>query len=124
MALVELAHGFSACFGVGCYDGLIGPGAGTFLILCFSGIMGLDLLTAGGCAKVSNMASNLGSVIVYLLNGEVMLILAVPAAICSIAGSYLGSRFAIKGGSKRIRSVMFLVLILLFAKMLYDYFWG
>jgi len=111
-------------FFVGCYDGLIGPGAGTFLILCFSGIMGLDLLTAGGCAKVSNMASNLGSVIVFLRSGDVMVTLAVPAAICSIVGSYLGSRFAIKGGSKRIRSVMFLVLILLFVKMIYDYFWG
>ena len=44
-----------------------------------------------------------------------------PAALCSIAGGYLGARFAIKGGSKRIRKVMFLVLALLFAKIIYDY---
>lgn len=106
---------------IGCYDGLLGPGTGTFMILCFSGILGLDLLVSGGCAKVSNMASNLASAAVYLLNGKAMYALVIPAALCSIAGGYFGSQFAIKGGSKRIRKVMFLVLILLFVKMIYDY---
>ena len=50
-----------------------------------------------------------------------MFSLLVPAALCSIAGGYLGTKFAIKGGSKRIRKVMFVVLALLFAKMIYDY---
>lgn len=106
---------------IGCYDGLIGPGTGTFLILCFSGIMGLDLLVSGGCAKVSNMASNIASGIVFLFNGKAMYSLLLPAAIFSILGSYFGSKFAIKGGSKRIRSVMFVVLGMLFIKMIYDY---
>lgn len=108
-------------FVIGCYDGLIGPGTGTFLILCFSGILGLDLLVSGGCAKVSNMASNIASGIVFLFNGKAMYSLLLPAAVFSIAGSYFGSKFAIKGGSKRIRSVMFVVLGMLFVKMIYDY---
>ena len=107
---------------IGCYDGLIGPGTGTFLIICFSGILGLDLLVSGGCAKVSNLASNLASGVVYLFNGKAMYSILLPAALCSILGGWLGSRFAIKGGSKRIKKVMFLVLGLLFAKMIYDYF--
>lgn len=107
---------------IGCYDGLIGPGTGTFLILCFSGILGLDLLVSGGCAKVSNMASNIASGIVFLFNGKAMYSLLLPAAVFSILGSYFGSKFAIKGGSKRIRSVMFVVLGMLFVKMIYDYF--
>lgn len=106
---------------IGCYDGLIGPGTGTFLIIAFSGIMGLDLLVSSGCAKVSNMASNIASSIVWLLNGKVMFTLLIPAAICSIIGGNLGAKFAIKGGSQRIRKVMFVVLALLFAKMIYDY---
>jgi len=106
---------------IGIYDGMIGPGTGTFMILCFSGILGLDLLVSSGCAKVSNMASNIPSAIVFLFNGKAMYALVPPAALCSIAGSYFGSQFAIKGGSKRIRKVMFLVLILLFAKLIYDY---
>lgn len=107
---------------IGCYDGLIGPGTGTFLMLCFTGLLGLDLLVSGGCAKVANLASNLASAAVYLFNGKAMYSLLIPAAICSIAGGWLGSRFAIKGGSKRIRKVMFLVLLMLLVKMIYDYF--
>ena len=106
---------------IGCYDGMIGPGTGTFLIIAFSGILGLDLLVSGGCAKVSNMASNIASAIVWSFNGKAMYSLLIPAALCSMAGGYLGTKFAIKGGSKRIRKVMFLVLALLFAKMIYDY---
>lgn len=106
---------------IGCYDGLIGPGTGTFLIICFSGILGLDLLVSGGCAKVSNLASNIASAIVFFLNGKADYLLVIPAALFSIAGGYFGSRFAIKGGSKRIRIVIFIVLGLLFAKMIYDY---
>lgn len=106
---------------IGCYDGLIGPGTGTFLMLCFSGLLGLDLLVSGGCAKIANMASNIASGMVFLFNGKAMYAILIPAALCSIAGGFLGSRFAIKGGSKRIRKVMFLVLGLLFVKMIYEY---
>ena len=119
---VECSAAFAIGLIIGCYDGLIGPGTGTFLIICFSGILGLDLLVSGGCAKVSNLASNLASGIVYLFNGKAMYSILLPAALCSILGGWLGSRFAIKGGSKRIKKVMFLVLALLFAKMIYDYF--
>ncbi len=113
---ISLAIGFF----IGCYDGLIGPGTGTFLMLCFSGFLGLDLLVSGGCAKVSNMASNIASAAVCLLNGKILYALVLPAAICSVAGSYFGSRFAINGGSKRIRQVMFLVLALLLVKIVFD----
>lgn len=119
--VMECSTAFAIGLVIGCYDGLIGPGTGTFLIICFSGILGLDLLVSGGCAKVSNLASNLASGVVYLFNGKAMYSILLPAAICSMLGGYLGSRFAIKGGSKRIKKVMFVVLALLFAKMLYDY---
>ena len=90
-------------------------------MLCFCGLLGLDLLVSGGCAKVANMASNIASGIVFLFNGKAMYALVLPAALCSIAGGLLGSRFAIRGGSRRIRKVMFVVLGMLFAKMIYDY---
>ena len=118
---MESGAAFAIGLVIGCYDGLIGPGTGTFLILCFSSLLGLDLLVSGGCAKVSNLASNLASGIVFLLNGKAMYSILLPAALFSIAGGYFGSRFAIKGGSKRIRKVMFVVLALLFVKMAYDY---
>ena len=77
-------------------------------------------MTSSGCAKVSNLASNLTSVIIYLIEGKVVFALAIPAAICSIVGAYMGAKFAIKGGAKRVRYIIFVVIGLLFAKMLYD----
>ena len=50
---------------VGGYDGLIGPGTGTFLLLAFTAFLGFDLLKSSGCAKVANLASNLAAMLVW-----------------------------------------------------------
>ncbi len=104
----------------GCYDGLVGPGTGTFMILGFTGFLSLDLITAGGCAKASNLASNVASAVVWILHGSVLWKVALPAIACSILGNYLGARYVIRGGSKKIRNMMFVVLALLFIKMGYE----
>jgi len=105
---------------VGAYDGLIGPGTGTFLILAFSGLMGFDLLTSSGCAKVSNLASNVTAMIVYVVHGKVFYQVAVPAILFCMAGNWLGARYALKGGSRNVRKIMYLVLGLLFAKVVLE----
>ena len=107
---------------IGCYDGLIGPGTGTFLILAFTGILGLDLLLSSGCAKLSNLASNIASMIVFMVSGKIIYMIALPAAAFSVAGNYLGAKFALKNGSKFVRKMLFVVLALLFAKLLFDLF--
>ena len=105
---------------IGLYDGMIGPGTGTFLMIAFTAVLGFDLLTSTGCAKVANLASNVASAIVWLINGKVMLALVIPAAICNVAGNLLGARYAIRGGSSKIRGMVFLVLGLMAAKLIYD----
>ncbi len=102
---------------IGCYDGLVGPGTGTFLALAFSMILGYTLLKSSGCAKIANLSSNVASLVVYLIHGDVLFSIGIPAIACSMLGNWLGSRFAIKGGSKKIRIVMFFVLGLLFIKI-------
>ena len=103
-------------FVIGIYDGLVGPGTGTFLTIAFSVVLGFGLLKSSGCARVANLASNVASLIVYLINGSVLFSVGIPAICCSMIGNYLGARYAIKGGSKKIRLVMFFVLGLLFLK--------
>lgn len=105
---------------IGCYDGLIGPGTGTFLMIAFSLCLSIDLVTASGCAKVANLASNLTSVIIYMMGGKVIFMLAIPAAACSMLGGHLGTKFAIKGGSQKVRYIMFIVIGLLFLKTIFD----
>lgn len=101
---------------LGVYDGLIGPGTGTFLTIAFSLVLGIGLLNSAGCARVANLASNIASLIVFLLDGNVLFSVGIPAICCSMLGNWLGARYAIKGGSKKIRLVMFFVLGLLFLK--------
>ena len=118
----ELAAGALIGLLIGCYDGLVGPGTGTFMLMSFAGLLSMDLLSAAGSARLCNFASCTASAVVWILNGSIYWKLVLPAALCSLLGNYLGAQFAIRGGSKKIRGMMFVVLALLFAKMLYDVF--
>ena len=104
---------------IGAYDGFFGPGAGTFLMLAFTGLCRFDLLTASGNTKVANSASNLASLVTFGLAGQVMWTVGIPAALCGIAGNYLGSGLALRGGAKIIRPMFFVVLLLLVARLVY-----
>jgi len=107
---------------IGGYDGFFGPGAGTFLILAFTGLCRFDLLTASGNTKVANSASNLASLVTFAFAGKVMWSVGIPAALCGIAGNYLGSGLALKGGAKVIRPMFFVVLGLLLVRLVYGLF--
>ena len=102
---------------IGLYDGLVGPGTGTFLTIAFSAALGFTLLKSSGCAKIANLASNVASMVVFFLHGDILFSVGIPAMVCSMLGNYMGSRYAIRGGSGKIRNVMFLVLGLLFLKV-------
>lgn len=112
----------SAAIGLvfGCYDGLIGPGTGTFMLMSFTAFLSMDMLSGSGCAKLANLASNTAAAVVWILNGQILWALVVPAALSSILGNRLGAKFALKGGSSRVRGMVFVVLGLLFCKMAYE----
>ena len=116
--LITMALGIGLVVGV--YDGFFGPGAGTFLILAFTGVCRFDLLTASGNAKVANSASALASLIAFAMAGEVMWAVGIPAAVCGVIGNYLGSGLALKNGAKLIRPMFFVVLALLLFRLIYS----
>jgi uncharacterized membrane protein YfcA len=105
---------------LGGYDGFFGPGAGTFLILLFNLVIGLDLLTASGTAKIVNLASNVAAFCAFLADGRVLFTIGIPAALCGIAGNYIGAGLALKRGASVIRPAFIIVLVLLLAKVLWD----
>ena len=105
---------------VGIYDGFYGPGTGTFLLLAFCALGKLDVRTASGNVKIANLASNLGALTTSLLHGKVLLGVGLIAACFSIAGHYLGSGLAIKNGSKIVRPVILVVILLLLIKVLIE----
>lgn len=105
---------------VGMYDGFYGPGTGTFLILIYTGMVKLDVLTAAGNTKLVNLASNVSALLVFLINGVVLLPLGLAAAVFSIGGHYLGAGLVMKNGSKVVRVIILLVIALLFVKVILD----
>ena len=107
-------------FLLGGYDGFFGPGTGTFLIMAFTAVLGFDVLTACGNAKVVNFASNIAAAVTFMANGTVVYSLGVPLAFCAILGQFIGSGLALKKGVKIVRPMIVVVIALLMAKILYD----
>ncbi len=105
---------------VGFYDGLIGPGTGTFLILLFMRIFGKEAVMASGTAKVVNLASNVAALCSLLLTGDVMFLLGLPAGLCAMLGAFVGSKLTIRRGGAFVRGMMLVVLGLLLAKICWD----
>ena len=107
---------------IGFYDGLIGPGTGTFLILLFTMTLGMEAVMASGTAKIVNLTSNVAALFSYLTNqpDNVLFALALPAAVCGIAGNWLGASLTVKKGVGFIRYMLLVVLVLLLAKMVVD----
>ena len=102
---------------IGFYDGFFGPGTGTMLILLFTWLLGMDMVSASATAKPVNLASNISSLVTRLAAGNVILALALPAVCCSVAGGWLGAKLALTKGAKLIRVVMLFVLALLTVRL-------
>ena len=116
-AVITMAAGLI----IGCYDGIYGPGTGTFLLIILMGIAHMDMMTASGMTKLINLTSNVSALIAFLLHGQVYLVLGLTASIFSIAGHYAGSGMVLKSGMKVIRPIIMVVLVLLFSKIIVDF---
>ena len=108
----------SAC---GLYDGFFGPGTGMFLTLGFSAL-GLPMIESVGITKVVNAASNVSALLTFIFSGSVVYDVAIPAAVASVCGNLLGSRFAIRHGDRAIRPFLVIVIVLLYLHILSSVF--
>lgn len=107
-----------SAFVVGMYDGMYGPGTGTFLIIAFTAFAKMSIKKANGQAKVINLTSNVTSLVVFLINRQVLIPLGIAAAVCNMAGGYIGAGLAIKNGSKITKPCIILVLLILLIKII------
>jgi uncharacterized membrane protein YfcA len=107
---------------VGFYDGFIGPGAGSFLILAFITLLGFDFLHSSAHAKLVNLATNLGSITLFLSHGKIIWAIALPMAVCNALGGVAGARLAIAKGNRFIRIFFLVVVIGILLRFAYDVF--
>ena len=106
--------------GIALYDGLIGPGTGTFLVVAFTALVGADFLHGSAMAKVVNAGTNLGALVVFAATGHVWWWLGLAMAVCNVVGAAVGARMALRRGAGFVRVVLLVVVVALVARLGYD----
>jgi uncharacterized membrane protein YfcA len=115
-AAVMLVCGLAVAF----YDGLIGPGTGIFLAVAFTTLLGLDFVAAAAHTKVVNVATNLGALAVFALQGHVWWPLGLAMGLATMVGAWIGARTAIARGSGFVRAALLVVVLALLARLGWD----
>ncbi len=118
----ERAAALLAGAAIGFYDGVFGPGTGSFLMIVFVRVFGYDFLHASASTKVVNLATNLAALLLLAAKGHVWWQLGLVMALANVAGSQVGSRLALKHGSGFVRRVFIVVVTALIAKTAWDAF--
>ena len=94
---------------IGFYDGVFGPGAGSFYMAGFVALCGYGALKASAYTKLCNLSSNLASLALYALAGHVVWQVGLVLAPAQILGAQLGARLAIANGARLIRPLLIAV---------------
>ncbi|WP_346433763.1 TSUP family transporter [Nonomuraea composti] len=106
------------------YDGIMGPGTGTFLIIAFTTILGLDFVSASASAKIINIGTNVGALLVFGVQGHVNWALGLGMAVCNVAGAQLGARMALRRGAAFVRVVLLCVVVAMVIRLGWQHFIG
>jgi len=106
-------------FVIGFYDGLFGPGTGSFFTIAFVTLFGLGLTRAAGHTKLLNMTSNYAALALFIPSGDVVWPVALSMAAGQLAGGYLGARTGIRFGARVIRPLVIIVSMALALKLLF-----
>ena len=107
---------------IGFYDGFIGPGTGTLLMIVLVAALGFAFIGASAIAKVVNVATNFASILVFGISGSIMWVVGLAVGICNLAGGIIGSRVAIRRGSDFVRNFYLVVTFALIVRVLFDLF--
>lgn len=107
---------------IGFYDGLFGPGAGSFLIFLFIRFFGFDFILASACSKLVNLSTNIAALAFFIPAGKVLYAVAAPMAVCNVLGALTGAWVAMRHGAGFVRVLFLLLLVILIVKLSYDVF--
>ena len=102
---------------IGFYDGIAGPGTGAFLVFALVGLLGYAFLEASATAKIVNLATNVGALVVFAATGSVLWTLGLVMGLANLTGGYVGARTAVSGGSRFVRIVFLVVVSVLILRL-------
>ena len=112
--------GCSLGFVLGFYDGFFGPGTGSFLLFSFVHLFKFNYTTSAANARILNFCSNLTSLLLFAVNGKIFYTIGLPMAICMALGGRIGSKIALKHGSKIIKPIFITMSVLMISKLIID----
>ncbi|MCQ2509109.1 MAG: TSUP family transporter [Lachnospiraceae bacterium] len=107
----------TVAFFIGIYDGIFGPGAGTFTIICFTVFGKMNIKNANAQTKLINLTTTVTALFVFLMKGQVMILLGISAGICNMLGSWMGAKLVMTKGSRITKPALLMVLALLTIKI-------
>ncbi len=116
----QVLAGLATGGAIGFYDGLVGPGTGSFLVLAFVGLFGFSFLHASASAKIVNVITNLAALLYFVPHGHVLWKIAVPMAACNVVGGLLGAHLALRHGAQFVRVLFLVVVTVLIARFAWD----
>jgi len=116
----QLWMGLATGAAIGFYDGFFGPGTGSFLIIAFVGLFGFSFLAASASAKAVNVITNGAALAYFASHGHVLYAVAAPMALANLAGSFVGTRLALRLGSRFVRAVFLVVVSALMLRYAWD----
>jgi uncharacterized protein len=118
--LPRAAFAFAIAPLIGFYDGVFGPGTGSFFMLVLVSLFGVGLIEATGRTKLLNFASNIASLLVFVIGGKIVWTIGLTMGISQFFGAQLGAQLAIRNGAAIIRPLLVTVCIGMAVKLLLD----
>lgn len=103
---------------LGFYDGIFGPGTGSFFMISFVLLVGQGVLRAMSNTKLMNASSNLGALLIFASRGAIIFPIALTMAMGAFVGAQLGARCAVKFGPKIIKPLLIVICCSMAIKLL------
>jgi len=105
---------------IGFYDGVFGPGTGSFFMLAFVTLAGFGVLKATAHTKLLNFGSNVGAFTVFVFYGVILWKVGLVMGAGQFLGAQAGSRVAMKAGVKIIKPLLVVTSIGLAIRLMAD----
>lgn len=105
---------------MGFYDGIYGPATGTFLLIFFVKIVGMNIKEANGIAKAINWGTNIGALVLFMSSSVVVISLGIVCGLFNMLGNYLGSSFFMKKGVDVVRPIMIIVMVIFMIRIVFE----
>ena len=118
--MTPLAFGLTIVPLIGFYDGVFGPGTGSFFMLAFVALAGYGVLKATAHTKLLNFSSNLGSFFLFAFAGAIAWKIGLIMGAAQFLGARLGASLAIARGARLIKPLLVITCVALAAKLLSD----